>query len=234
MKTARAAIFDLDGVIVDTARYHYLAWKRLAAELGFDFTEQDNERLKGVSRMRSLEILLEIGNCERAFSSEQKENLARQKNEWYVEYISRMTRSEILPGAREYLELLRECGKKTALGSASKNAPLILEKLGIASLFDAIIDGNKVRAAKPDPEVFLLGARELDIAPAECVVFEDAEAGVEAARRAGMRVVGIGSPQILSADLVVPGLHVMVALFQTELHSDMVDAEGLEPPTLSV
>ncbi len=211
IKEMRAAIFDLDGVIVDTAKYHYLAWKRLAQELGFDFTETDNERLKGVSRVRSLEILLEIGGL--SFNDEAKAQMAAKKNSWYVEYITQMDASEILPGAAEYLRLVRGRGVKTALGSASKNAPLILERLGIAPLFDAVIDGNSVSKAKPDPEVFLRGAEALGIPPASCVVFEDAEAGVEAALRAGMGVVGIGKPAVLkAADVVIGGLWQLVVL----------------------
>lgn len=206
IREMRAAIFDLDGVIVDTARYHYLAWKRLANENGFDFSEADNERLKGVSRARSLEILLEIGDLH--VNDAAKEKMAAQKNGWYLEYIQRMDASEILPGAAAYLGSLRAKGIKTALGSASKNAPLILERLGISSLFDSIVDGNKVHLAKPDPEVFLCAASELNIPPASCVVFEDAEAGVEAACRAGMGVVGIGKPAALKeADMVLAGLY---------------------------
>ena len=202
----KGAIFDLDGVIVDTARYHYLAWKRLAEELGFDFTEADNERLKGVSRMRSLEILLEVGGL--SFSGEEMRKLADRKNDWYVEYIRKMDESEILKGAREYLLKLKEKDVRIALGSASKNAPMILRNLKISTLFDAVIDGNKVSKAKPDPEVFLLGAEELGLTPAECIVFEDAEAGVQAAKLAGMKVVGIGRREVLSgADLVVKGLY---------------------------
>lgn len=205
IREMRAAIFDLDGVIVDTAKYHYLAWKRLANEHGFDFTETDNERLKGVSRARSLEILLEIGGL--TFDEPTKLRMAAQKNEWYVDYIRHMDASEILPGATAYLQKIRAKGIKTSLGSASKNAPLILERLGISSLFDAVIDGNKVTRAKPDPEVFLRAAEELCISPTSCVVFEDAEAGIEAAHRAGMGVVGIGNPLILKgADIVLPGL----------------------------
>ena len=201
----RAAIFDLDGVIVATAKYHYLAWKRLANDLGFDFTETDNERLKGVSRIRSLEILLEIGGL--TLDNAAKAKLAEQKNSWYVDYISYMDASELLPGAAEYLQYIRAKNVKIALGSASKNAPLILERIGISSLFDAIVDGNKVRKAKPDPEVFLRAAEELHIAPAECVVFEDAEAGIEAAHRAGMSAVGIGNANVLKdAEIIIPGL----------------------------
>lgn len=201
----RGALFDLDGVIVDTARHHYLAWRRLADRLGFEFTEAHNERLKGVSRARSLEILLEVGGV--AATPVEREEMAARKNAWYVESISRLDARDILPGADDYLRRLRVRGVRVALGSASKNAPLILDRLGIAGLFDAIVDGNHVSKAKPDPEVFLVGARRLGLAPADCVVFEDAEAGVEAARRAGMRVVGIGDPVALgAADLVVPGL----------------------------
>ncbi len=202
----KGALFDLDGVIVDTAKYHYLAWKRLAEELGFEFTQEHNEKLKGVSRMRSLEILLEVGGI--SSTEEEKLAMAEKKNNWYVEYIKEMDESEILKGAREYLLKLRDQGKKIALGSASKNAPVILKNLGITELFDAIIDGNKVSKAKPDPEVFLLGARELGLSPADCVVYEDAEAGIEAAKRAGMGTVGIGSRDILKeADVVVKGLY---------------------------
>jgi beta-phosphoglucomutase len=201
----RAALFDLDGVIVDTARYHYLAWKRLANELGFDFTEQDNERLKGVSRMRSLEILLEIGGLD--VDEAEKIALAEKKNKWYVEYIKKMDESELLPGARECLLRLREKGVKIALGSASKNTPTIIHSLNIVDLFDAVIDGNKTSKAKPDPEVFLLGAQELGVDPTDCVVFEDAETGLQAAKTAGMYAVGIGKADVLkSADYVVDGL----------------------------
>ena len=211
IREMRAAIFDLDGVIVDTAKYHYLAWKRLANAHGFDFTEVDNERLKGVSRTQSLEILLEIGGlaCDQAA----KLQMAAQKNEWYVDHIRHMDTSEILPGATEYLQWLRARGIKTALGSASQNAPLILERLGISALFDVIVDGNKVTKAKPDPEVFLRAAEELDIPPASCIVFEDAEAGVEAACRAGMGAVGIGNFYSLTkADMVIPGLFELVVV----------------------
>jgi beta-phosphoglucomutase len=207
----RAAIFDLDGVIVDTAKYHYLAWKRLAVELGFDFSERDNERLKGVSRVRSLEILLEIGGL-RLDESARAEAAAR-KNAWYVEYISQMDASEILPGAAEYLHTIRARGVGTAIGSASKNTPLILERIGITPLFDAVVDGNRVSRAKPDPEVFLRAAQELGVPPEACVVFEDAEAGIEAARRAGMGAVGIGKPSVLKdADVVMANLQQLMLL----------------------
>ena len=214
IKEMRAAIFDLDGVIVDTAKYHFQAWKRLANQHGFDFTETDNERLKGVSRTRSLEILLEIG----CVSPDEvtKTKMAAQKNEWYVDYIRNMDSSELLPGAAEYLQSIRARGVKIALGSASKNAPLIIDRLGISQLFDVIVDGNKVSQAKPDPEVFLRAARELETPPASCVVFEDAEAGVQAALRAEMGVVGIGKlPGLMDADMLIAGLYQLVALEST-------------------
>ena len=211
IREMQAAIFDLDGVIVDTAKYHYLSWKRLADSLGFDFTETDNERLKGVSRIRSLEILLEIGHLN--LDEETKTQMAALKNDWYVDYIRRLDASEILPGAAEYLERIRTRGVKTAIGSASKNTPLILERLGIAMLFDVVVDGNKARKAKPDPEVFLLAAEELGIQPIHCVVFEDAEAGIEAALRAGMGAVGIGNPiRLKAADVIIGGLWQLVVL----------------------
>lgn len=211
----KACLFDLDGVIVDTAKYHYIAWRELAEELGFEFTEHDNERLKGVSRMASLEILLEIGNI--TLSDDKKLEMATRKNDRYVSYITNMQPDEILPGAKAFLEACRRAGIKTALGSASKNALTILDRLGLTPLFDAIIDGNLVSKAKPDPEVFLKGAEAVHVKPAECVVFEDAEAGVDAALAAGMKCVGIGSPANLGhATIVVDGLHCMtVEMLQT-------------------
>lgn len=195
-------IFDLDGVLVDTAKYHYLAWRRLAQSLGFDFTQEDNERLKGVSRMQSLDILLSIGGIQA--DEEHRRSYAEQKNQWYVEYISAMGREEILPEADRFVRDARSSGIKTAIASASKNTPLILDRLGITELFDAVIDGNLTSRAKPDPEVFLLAAKALELSPEHCVVFEDAAAGVQAARRANMFSVGIGSPrQLYEADLVI-------------------------------
>jgi beta-phosphoglucomutase len=209
LDTMKGAIFDLDGVIVDTAKYHYLAWRWLANLLGFDFSEEDNERLKGVSRTRSLEILLEIGGLK--LTNQVKEEMANIKNKQYIEYISNMDESELLPGAKEYITALRKRGVGIALGSASKNAELILRKLNITGLFDVIVDGNKVSNAKPDPEVFLVACRELRLTPAECVVFEDAAAGVQAAKAAGMQVIGIGKPETLAqADRVIGGLYELV------------------------
>ena len=203
-----ACIFDLDGVIVDTAKYHFLAWKRLADGMGISFTAKDNERLKGVSRMASLEIILKIGG--KNLPPDQKEILAEQKNRWYVDYISRMSPDEILPGVITFINSLRKEKIRTALGSASRNTPLILERVGIKGLFDAVADGNNVSRAKPDPEVFLKAASLLGIEPGLCVVFEDAVAGVEAALNAGMKCVGIGTESVLkNAHLVVEGLHEM-------------------------
>ena len=208
MTQIKACLFDLDGVVVDTAKYHFIAWRKLAQELGFDFTEADNERLKGVSRVRSLEILLEIGGIE--LDDEKKEQLAAKKNENYVGYIRQMKPDEILPGVEDFLSELRKNGILIALGSASKNAPLILKQIGLTHLFDAIIDGNSVSKAKPDPEVFLKGAEALNVAPTDCVVFEDAQAGIEAARNAGMHVIGVGHPDNLkNADFVIPGFEEM-------------------------
>lgn len=205
MSEIKACLFDLDGVLVDTAKYHFIAWRELAGTLGFEFTEQDNERLKGVSRSASLDILLEIGGL--SLDEDTKARLAEQKNNRYVEYIAKMDSSEILPGALEFLKECRDAGLKVALGSASKNAMTILNHTGLTPYFDAIIDGTHTSAAKPDPEVFLLGAKALSVAPEHCVVFEDAEAGIHAATRAQMSSVGIGSPAILTAaDIVVPSL----------------------------
>jgi beta-phosphoglucomutase len=204
----RACIFDLDGVIVDTAKYHFLAWKRLADELGIKFTERDNERLKGVSRMASLEIILELGN--KHMPVKEKEELASVKNRWYVEFISKMTPEEILPGTLDFINELKRNKIKIALGSASRNTPMILERVGMKGYFEAVADGNIVHKAKPDPEVFLKAAEMTGTEPVRCVVFEDAVAGVEAALRAGMTCVGIGSNEVLgAAHMVVKGLYEM-------------------------
>ena len=170
----RGYIFDLDGVIVDTAKYHYLGWKRLADELGLRFTAQDNELLKGVSRIRSFEIILELNG--REMPAEEIEKYCTVKNEYYVQYIRRITPDEILPGVRGFIREIRREGIRTALGSASKNARTILDRLGLESYFDAVIDGTMVSKAKPDPEVFLKGAEALGLDPGDCIVFEDAVA----------------------------------------------------------
>ena len=191
----KACIFDLDGVIVDTAHYHFIAWQRLAKELGISFTATENERLKGVSRMRSLEIILEIGGVH--IGQDEMEKLATKKNAWFVEYINAMKADEIYPGVKQLLINIRSKGIKVALASSSKNAETIIAKLDIANLFDAIVDGTMIVNTKPDPEIFLLAASKIGITPADCVVFEDAEAGVEAALAAGMKCVGIGSAEQL-------------------------------------
>ena len=198
----KAVIFDLDGVIVDTAHYHYLAWKRLAKELGFDLTLEQNELLKGVSRMRSLEIILDLGGIE--LSEAEKERIANKKNGWFVEYVNEMKPEEIFPGVKELLKSIRSKGLKMGLASSSKNAHAVVNLLNIENEFDAIVDGTMIIHSKPDPEIFLLAASKLGVVPAECVVFEDAEAGVEAALAAGMKCVGVGSPEQLGkANLVV-------------------------------
>ncbi len=198
----RGFLFDLDGVLVDTAQYHYLAWQRMAAELGIHFGEAENEQLKGVSRAESLNRILAWGG--KTLTDAEKQHWMTLKNDWYLDLVRSMPADDYLPGAYEFLRASRAAGIKVALGSASKNAPLILERLGWIPLFDALVDGNVVTASKPDPEVFLEGARRLRLKPEECVVFEDSEAGVEAARRGGMKVVGIGHG--LDADLLVSGL----------------------------
>jgi beta-phosphoglucomutase len=224
----KAFLFDLDGVLVDTAVFHYQAWRRMANSLGFDFTHEFNETLKGVSRVDSLERILALGNVQ--LSQERKLELAAQKNDWYLELVSQMTPDDILPGVNAFLAQIKQAGEqgrpiKIALGSVSKNAPLILERVGLSHIFNAIIDGTKITNSKPDPEVFLKGAAELNVEPEECVVFEDAVAGIEAAKRGGMFAVGIGTPDILTqADLVVPSLeHITV----TELLAAVERVQGL-------
>jgi len=198
----KAAIFDLDGVIIDTAHYHYIAWKRLASEFGITLTHENNEMLKGVSRMRSLEIILSLGNLE--LPEQQKEQLAEKKNKWFVEYIESIRPEEIFPGVIDLIRNLRKQKIKIGLASSSKNAPRVIELLGIAKDFDTLVDGTMITQSKPDPEIFLLAAHKLGIAPHECVVFEDAEAGVEAAIAAGMKCVGVGSvDQLGKANRVV-------------------------------
>jgi beta-phosphoglucomutase len=201
----KGLLFDLDGVLVDTAVYHYQAWLRLAKTMGFEFSEKQNEELKGISRMDSLDKVLGWGKVTK--SDAEKLELATQKNDWYVEMINKMTADEILPGALEFLKSAHQAGYKIALGSASKNSTIILKNTNIAHFFDVIVDGNSVSKSKPDPEVFLKGAELLHLEPKECVVFEDAAAGIEAAKRGGMKAIGIGDKNILTqADKVVSGL----------------------------
>ena len=188
-------IFDLDGVIVDTAKYHYLAWKKLANELGFEFTEEQNEMFKGVSRKRCLEILLDIGNIDA--TQEQFDRWMIEKNEDYLAFIDKMDASEILPDVPKVLEFLEKRNQPIALGSASKNAQPILEKVELLHYFQSIVDGNSVTKAKPDPEVFLIAANDLKMNPEDCIVFEDSVAGIQAANIANMISIGIGNEKVL-------------------------------------
>jgi beta-phosphoglucomutase len=192
-------LFDLDGVIVDTAVFHFQAWRRLAQKLGGDFTEEQNEQLKGVSRVDSLKKIIEWTGA--TVSDEEFQTLMVEKNEWYLELVQGLGPQDALPGALNFLQTAYDQGIKIALGSASKNAPMILEKLSITPLFTAIIDGNNVVNGKPHPEVFLKGAQALGLEPSECVVFEDSIAGVQAAKTGGMSSVGIGDAETLQADI---------------------------------
>jgi beta-phosphoglucomutase len=191
----KAFIFDLDGVIVDTAKYHYLAWLKIAEQLGIDFTHEHNELLKGVSRVRSLDIILELGSVNA--SQVDKDKWLIQKNEDYLSYLIDMDESEILPGVMPILQFLKDKNQLIALGSASKNARPILEKTGILAFFDVIVDGNDVTNAKPDPEVFLIAAKLLNVDPKNAIVFEDSVAGIQAANIGGMTSIGIGDASIL-------------------------------------
>lgn len=194
-------IFDLDGVIVDTAKYHFLAWKKLANSIDVDFTETQNEQLKGVSRVKSLEKILSWGN--KTISEDEFMALMAKKNDDYLSYIDKMEESEILPDVPKILNHLNENNQGVALGSASKNARKILQKVNLISNFQAIVDGNDVSKAKPDPEVFLIGAKALHQKPENCIVFEDSVAGVQAANNANMISIGIGDKTVLSeADYV--------------------------------
>ncbi|GAB5565495.1 MAG: beta-phosphoglucomutase [Winogradskyella sp.] len=188
-------IFDLDGVIVDTAKYHFLAWRNLANSIGIDFTHEQNEQLKGVSRIKSLEKILAWGN--KTILDTEFQQLMHDKNEDYLQYINKMDASEILPDVSRVLDFLIEGNQAIALGSASKNARPILEKVDLLSKFEEIVDGNDVTKAKPDPEVFLIGAKLLNINPEDCIVFEDSVAGIEAANVANMISIGIGSKNVL-------------------------------------
>jgi len=201
----RGFLFDLDGVLVDTAKFHFLAWQRLAGELGIAFGHPENEQLKGVSRRASLEKILAWGG--QTLPEAEMEHWMTTKNAWYLEHATSMTSADVLPGAAEFLRNARQAGYLIALGSASKNALPILEKVGLVNFFDATVDGNDVTASKPDPSVFLEGARKLNLQPHECVVVEDAAAGIEAALRAGMLALGLGTPEALpQAHRVLPDL----------------------------
>ncbi|HET9588550.1 MAG TPA: beta-phosphoglucomutase [Anaerolineales bacterium] len=196
-------IFDLDGVITDTAEYHYRGWKRLADEEGLPFTREENEHLRGISRRESLMLILK----DRTFPEEKVQEMMARKNGYYLQFIKEISPRDLLPGARELLEEIRAAGLKNALGSASKNAKEVLDRLGIRSLFDAISDGRSVERQKPAPDLFLHAARQLDLPPAECVVVEDAAAGIEAAKAGGFHSIGLGPRErVGGAEAVFPSL----------------------------
>jgi beta-phosphoglucomutase len=206
-----AVIFDLDGVLVHTDHYHYLAWRRLCDEEGVNFDETINHRLRGVSRMESLDIILEQSN--QTLTLEMKLQLAERKNAYYKEWLQSLGSGDQAPGVREALGYLQENSIKMAIGSSSKNAPFILERLGLLDEFDAIADGNSIGNSKPDPEVFLLAAKKMGEAPEHCLVVEDAPSGIVAAKRAGMKVVAVGSACLgESADFHIKDMREFISL----------------------
>ena len=201
----KGCLFDMDGVIVDSAAHHFVAWKRLADELSIPFTEQDNHVLKGLSRVDSLEHILRMGHLQ--LDEKTKLKLMAQKNAWYLDLIKGMRAKDILPGARELIEELVAEGIKVGLGSSSRNAQMILDNVGLTPLFDTVVDGNHITLSKPDPEVFLKGTQALGLYPRQVVVFEDAESGVKAAKTGGFFAVGVGSEEQLGqADVVVSSM----------------------------
>lgn len=201
--TIRGFIFDLDGVLTDTAEYHYRGWRRLAEEEGLTFTREDNEHLRGIPRRESLRLILK----DRMYPEEKILEMMERKNNYYLEFIREVSPNDLLPGARELLEEIRLAGLKAALGSASKNAPDVIKRLGITDLLDAISDGNSVQRQKPAPDLFLHAAKQLGLQPEECVVVEDASAGIDAGRAAGMLTVGLGpSERVGHANLILPNL----------------------------
>lgn len=189
--SVQAVIFDLDGVIVSTDEYHYEAWNKMSDEEGILFNREINMRLRGVSRMQSLEIILE--RAEKTYTPNEKEELAARKNQYYVELLQKLSPADILPGVLQVLKELKERGIRLAIGSSSKNTPFILDKIGLGSFFDAVADGNQIQRSKPDPEVFLLAASKLGMKPSNCIVVEDAEAGIEAALAAGMKAAAVSA-----------------------------------------
>lgn len=201
----KACLFDLDGVLVDTAKYHYAAWKRLAESLGVPFTEHDNEQLKGVSRVDSLAYILNKGNIQS--NQAQQQQWMDVKNEWYLALVSGMHQKELLPNVIPFLAELKSHDIRIGLGSSSKNAQLILDKTGIVNYFDTIVDGRHTTHSKPHPEVFVKGAQQLQCSPAETLVFEDAISGIEAAITGGFYAIGLGDARTLEkAHFVIPSL----------------------------
>lgn len=203
-KNLQAFIFDLDGVITDTAEYHFLAWKELANSLNIEFDRESNEELKGISRMESLELILKSGGIDQTFNGEEKLNLATKKNDYYKQLIENITAKDILPGIIELLQNIKQNKLKIGLASASKNAPTVLERLELVDYFDAIVNVAEVKNGKPDPEIFLKAVEMLEVPVEDCVGVEDAEAGVRAIKSANMFAVGVGPESVLhKADLVV-------------------------------
>ena len=214
MKKHECALFDLDGVIVDTAKYHFLAWKKIASNFKYNLTHEDNELLKGVSRIESLKIILKLAN--KSLDEVLFEKILIQKNKDYLNFIQNITPEDILPGISEALCYLKKKQIKIGLGSASKNAKVVLDLLELTSYFEVIIDGNNINRSKPDPEVFLRGSSALGITPDKCLVFEDSASGILAAKTAGMTAVAIGSPDtFLKQDFCYPNF---LTFFKGDLH----------------
>jgi beta-phosphoglucomutase len=206
MKRIDAFIFDLDGVITDSAEYHFLAWKALADDIHIPFDREFNEKLKGIGRLESLELILLHGNQHHNYTTEQKEQLTDKKNEHYKQLIQHITENDILPGIKPLIEKLINEGIKIGLASASKNAFAVMESLGLINSFDTIVDSGKIKKGKPDPEIFLTAAKQLHADPMHCIGVEDAASGVTAIKKAGMFAVGVGDSHILAnADVVVAG-----------------------------
>jgi beta-phosphoglucomutase len=227
MSNVKGFIFDLDGVLTDTAEYHYRGWKRLADEYGLPFTREDNEALRGIPRRESLQLILK----ERKIPEEQILEMMERKNRYYLEFIQEITPHDLLPGARELLAEIRAAGLKSAVGSASKNAPEVVERLGIADLLDVVAHGGSVERQKPAPDLFLHAAQQLGLQPAECVVVEDAAAGIEAAHRGGFRSVGLGPEERVGrADIVLPSLS---GVHLVDLLTTLESRAGFQPADIN-
>ncbi|MBC2263553.1 beta-phosphoglucomutase [Listeria booriae] len=218
MKQLEAVIFDLDGVITDSAHFHYLAWKQLAADINIEIDEAFNETLKGISRMDSLDLILAKGGREQDFTLAEKEELAAKKNAHYVELLKDLSPADILPGIASLLEAIRAAGLKIALASVSKNAPMVLAALDLTDSFDYLADAAKITHSKPDPEIFLVAAAGLGVAPENAVGIEDAQAGVEAIKSAGMKAIGVGTGLIGADELVSDTSELTLAIIQKVFH----------------